>query len=313
MKNIMRMIALLLTAAMLFAMSALAEDEIQLESVQDVMLGSEEDIAAQSASEWWNILLLGGDSRSLEDYGRTDTMIILSVNREESMMKMTSIMRDTWVQLSSGHSEKINAANVFGGPELAMKVVNESFGTDIEHYVLINMNGLVELIDMLGGVTIEVSESERDYTNRYANDYLREVADYQGATCLDQTGLVHLNGLLSVAYMRNRYSDSDFGRVMRQQKVLLALAAQAQEMEVDALMETAEDFFDRIDTNMTSDQLKEIAMAGLVTEIEDVEQFRIPADGSYESGTFSGTWMIRPNFEKNQTLLREFIYGAEQE
>lgn len=311
MNIVKRMLALLLTAAMLLTVPVFAE-EVQLESVKDIEVGSEMD-GKESESEWWNILLLGGDSRSLTQYGRTDTMIILSINREESLMKMTSIMRDTWVQLSSGHSEKINAANVFGGPELAVKVVNENFGTDIEHYVLINMNGLVELIDMVGGVTMEVTPSERNYTNKYAQEYLREVAGYNGKTSLGESGLVHLNGLLAVAYLRNRYSDSDFGRVMRQQKVMLAVAEQAQQMEVDELMGLSEDIFERVETNMTADQLKELAMAGLVTEIEDVAQFRVPADGTYESGMYSGTWMIRPNFEKNQALLQDFIYGVEQE
>lgn len=308
MKTVGRMLALLMMAAMLFSVTAFAgqiDHEPQLDSVEDVEL----DIMPG----WWNILLLGGDSRSLTSYDRTDTMIILSINREENLVKMTSIMRDTWVQISSGKSEKINAANVFGGPELAMKVVNESFGTEIEHYVLINMNGLVELIDMLGGVNLEITEIEREYANRYASAYQKEVAEYDGETSLNESGLVHMNGLLAVSYLRNRYSDNDFGRVMRQQKVLLAAAAQAQEMEVDVLMSLADDLSERIATNMSADQLKQIAMASLVTDIEEVAQFRIPAEGTYESGTFGGIWMIRPNFEKNQALLHDFIYGEIQE
>jgi len=125
--------------------------------------------------------------------------------------------------------------------------------------------------------------------------------------------VVHLNGLLAVSYLRNRYTDNDFGRVMRQQKVLLAAAEQAQGMDVNALMELSDDFISRVATNMTNEQLKEIAMAGLVTEIETVEQYRIPADGTYEDGEFDGTWMIRADFEKNASLLHDFIYGAEQE
>lgn len=288
-KFVKKLVSMLLLAALLVPAAAFAEE---------------------TEGEWWNILLLGGDSRSLEDYERTDTMMILSVNRENSELKMTSIMRDTWVELTSSQSGKINAANVYGGPELAMKVVNESFGTDIENYVLINMNGLVELIDMVGGIDVEVTESERKYTNEYAQDYINSVEAYDGETQLNETGLVHLNGLLAVAYLRNRYTDSDYGRVMRQQKVMLAVAEQAQNMDVDALMELADDFAERVATNMTDEQLKEIAMIGLVVETEDVGQYRIPADGAYESGTFSGTWMIRPDLERNQQLLHDFIYGG---
>ena len=91
--------------------------------------------AEESEGEWWNILLMGGDSRSTNDYGRTDTMMILSVNLEENLVKMTSIMRDTWVSIPGHSSNKINAANVFGGPELAVQAVNDNFGTDIEDYI----------------------------------------------------------------------------------------------------------------------------------------------------------------------------------
>lgn len=294
MKFVKRLLAVLLLAVMLVPAAAFAE---AAETVNE--------------KEWWNILLLGGDSRSIENFERTDTMIILSVNREAGELKMTSIMRDTWVELTSGKKGKINAANVYGGPELAVEVVNKCFGTDIEDYVLINMNGLVELLDMLGGVDLEISESERKYANDYAKHYIAKVADYEGQTVLEQSGQVHLNGLLAVAFLRNRYSDSDYGRVMRQQEVLLAAAEQAQNMEVDALMQIADDIYDRIATNMTNEELKEIAMAGMVVEPVDVGQFRVPADGAFEDGTFGGTWMIRPDLAKNQKLLHDFIYGED--
>lgn len=274
-----------------------------------LMLVSSAAIAEEPESEWTNILLLGGDARSLSDYGRTDTMIILSVNREESALKMTSIMRDTWVELPNGIKGKINAANVYGGPEGAVKTVNECFGTDIDQYVLINMAGLVEMIDLLGGVEIEITESERKYANDYAASYQQEVQKYDGDSVLEKSGLVHMNGLMAMSYARNRYTDSDYGRVMRQQNVLLAMAKTAQEKEVSELMEMVDDFTAFIDTNMTNEELKEIAMVGLVIETEDVEQFRVPADGTFSSGTFDGTWMIRPDLAENAELLKAFIYG----
>jgi len=118
--------------------------------------------------EWWNVLLLGGDSRDMTDYGRTDCNIILSVNRETGEAKMTSIMRDTWVKIPGKGNNKINAANVFGGPELAVQAVNETFDMDIQHYVLINMADMAEIVDLFGGVDVEVSSSEM----KVANDYI---------------------------------------------------------------------------------------------------------------------------------------------
>lgn len=265
--------------------------------------------AEENEGEWWNILLLGGDSRSTSDYDRTDTIIILSVNIDESLVKMTSIMRDTWVNIPGHSSNKINAANVFGGPELALQVINDNFGTEIEDYILINMYDLVDIIDMVGGVDVEVTEAERKYVNSYAQDYLQNISSYSGQTSLNETGMVHLNGLLATAYCRIRYTDSDYVRVMRQQEVLLSVARQVQDMDVNDLMAIVDTLTDKISTNLEPEELKALSTAGLVMEIDDVEQNRIPVDGTFKSGTFDGTWMIKPDFAKNAELLHDFIYG----
>ncbi len=287
--NLRRIVTLLLLAVMLIPFGAVAE--------------SNED-------GWTNILLLGGDSRDASDFnGRTDTMIILSINRDSGEMKMTSIMRDTWVELSAGRKGKINAANVYGGPEMAMRVVNEHFGLDIEKYVLVNMSSLVKIIDMFGGVDIEITEAERNQINGFANEYITVIGDYSGATTMDHSGMVHMNGLMAVSYMRIRYTDSDYVRVMRQQRVLIEVAGTAQNMDVEELMGIADEIFGCIVTNMTDEELKDLAMSALIVEPEYIGQFRVPADGTFESGTFDGTWMIRADFSKNKELLHDFIYG----
>ena len=161
--------------------------------------------AENTADEWWNVLLLGSDDRIVNQYtGRTDTIIILSMNRESGEMKMTSVMRDTWVNYGSGKANKINAMNVFGGPELAMQVINENLGLDIQHYCVINMASLVDIIDMIGGIDIEITDSERKYANHYIEDYLRDIEDYPDAAFVEEIGLVHLNGLQAVAFLRKR-------------------------------------------------------------------------------------------------------------
>lgn len=271
-----------------------------------------EETAAEG--EWWNVLLLGGDSRDMTGYGRTDCNMILSVNRETGEAKMTSIMRDTWVKIPGKGNNKINAANVFGGPELMVETVNQNFGTDIKHYVVINMSDMAEIVDMFGGVDVEVSGSEMKVANDYiadaeANFYNERLESYD-YTRISETGMIHLNGVQAMAYCRDRYTDSDWGRVMRQQEVLLALAAKAQNMELNEVMEKAGTIHGFVNTNLTNDELKDLATTVLASEIAEVEQFRIPADGAYEAGTFSGTWMIRPNLTKCVSDLHNFIYGA---
>ena len=256
---------------------------------------------------WQNILLLGGDARDMEKYDRSDSMIILSINRDENRVKMTSIMRDTWVNFPGMESPgKINAAAVYGGAELAVATVNSCFGTDIEDYVIVNMEDLVTIIDLLGGVDIEITEAERNQINVNARNYTG--AAYRGATSVDASGPVHLNGLLAMSYCRIRAIDSDFERVMRQQRVLLAMADRAQNMELSELTSVKDDIARVIQTSLDDEQLEGLTMAFMVMDVEDVEQFRIPVDGTFESGMFGDVWLIAPDFEQNKALLHDFIY-----
>ena len=271
-----------------------------------------EETETSERDKWWNILFMGGDSRSTEQYARTDCMIIISINEEDCELKMNSIMRDTWVEFPGlGKSDKINAANVFGGPELAMETVNSYFGTEIDDYVMVNMSDLVKIVDMAGGIDIHVTESERNYINQYAQDFLQNIRSYSGAKELTYSGDVHLNGLLAVAYTRNRYTDSDYQRVIRQQKMLMALAESFQNMEVNDLMEIVGDIEACLNTNLETEELKQLAMTGMAMDIEYVEQFRLPVDGTFESGMIDGYWKIVPDFAANAELLDTFIYGEE--
>ena len=280
-----KILAMLIAAIMIFSVAATAEE---------AAFAAAED---QVKSSWENILLLGGDNLNMksENKGLTDSMIILSINRDEGLVKMTSIMRDTWVDFPEiGKSHKINAANVYGGPELSVKTVNSYFGTDIEDYVIVNMDDMAKIVDMLGGVEIKTTASERG-----------EI----GGVYENSAGLTRMNGAQAVAFSRIRIIDSDYSRVMRQQKVLLAMAEKAQNMEVDELMDIAGDVQKIVTTSLEQEELKELATAFMVMDVEYVEQFRIPADGTFQSGTFDGIWMIRPDFEANKSLLKEFIYG----
>ena len=266
-----------------------------------------------SGDAWWNILLIGSDDRNMSQRaGRTDTIMILSVNQEEGRAKLTSIMRDTWVSIPGKSNNKINAANVFGGPELAVQTVNENFGMNIENYVLINMRDMVDIVDLFGGVDLELSSSEvkvaNDYINQYKSETTNEAQPYEDYSLIASEGLVHLNGMQAMAHCRDRYTDSDFGRVMRGQDTLLALATKAQNMTLDEVLGIAGSISQFVETNLTDDQVKDLATTVLAIDPATVGQYRIPADGAYQSGTFSGTWMIKADMEKNTQILHSYIY-----
>ena len=264
--------------------------------------------AEAETGDWWNILLLGTDNRDeQEGYSRTDSMIILSVNTVSGEAKLTSLMRDTWVKIPGHGSAKLNAASVYGGPELTMETISGNFGVEIQDYMLINITGLADVIDVLGGIRIDVTEAERKAINKGVFD----LSSRSGMEKLESSGEdVLLNGNQAVAYSRIRMIDSDYVRTERQRSVLVKLAEKLQEeVNMITIAGTLTTLLPYVETSLGLSDLISLASVGLGMDFDSIGELRLPADGTFESGTYDGVWCIKPNFDKNRALLHDFIYG----
>ena len=266
-------------------------------------------VGALAEGDWVNVLLLGCDSYTTNSYQRSDSMIILSMNPKTEKVKMTSLMRDTWIKDPDvGGNRKLTELTAVGGPLRTMKAINKNFGTDIEKYVLISMNGMAEVIDLLGGIDIEVTEAERKALNKG----LFDLSSLSGMEKLEKSGFVHLNGNQATAFARIRKIDSDYKRTERQRIVLLELAKTLKNnTTLLTLMQVVNVLMKYIDTNMSLDEIVSVCKFGMSADLDNIEQFRLPADGTFKSGMFGKTWCIKPNFDKNAKLFHEFIYGQQ--
>ncbi len=286
------------------------EDEIVVDELIQV---DDYAITEGLPEDWQNILLLGTDNRGTSKYSRTDTMIILSVNAKTGEAKLSSIMRDTWVSLPGHSGAKLNAACVYGGPQLTMRTINEYFDLNIEYYVLVNMRCLVDIVEALGGIRIDVSEAERKAMNALitSDAESEDAGDRAFATSLVSSSgpSVLLNGKQALAYARIRKSDSDYARTERQRKVLVTIAKQLQQENVFALAGIITNLLQYVETNLTFDEIMNLAAVGMQLNVDGMPQLRIPADGTYTSGMLGDVWCIQPNFEENAKILRAFIYG----
>ena len=224
--------------------------------------------AEESESDWWNILLLGTDNRSEDHHGRTDSMIILSVNTKTKKAKLTSIMRDTWVKIDGHGSNKLNAACVFGGPELTMSTINDHFGTNISQYVMVNISGLADIIDLLGGVELDVTKEERDALNKG----LFDLSEYSG---MENGEGVHLNGNQAVAFARIRKIDSDFRRTERQRELLTVIAEKLSENDSLTILAVINKLLPYVQTNISLVDLISLASIGLQMERAAAVRFRL--------------------------------------
>ena len=279
-----------------------------------------------------NILLLGVDNRSVELVsGRADANIICSINTQDGSIKLTSIARDTAVEVPGYKSKKrLNTAFKFGskdgdiakGAELAMKTVNRNFQMNIERYVVVNIHGLADIIEALGGVDMELTKGEAQAIN-YELHVKEPMDDVQRDKLEVADGVQHLDGMEAVTYgrIRNLQGQNDLNRNERQRKLLEALLKKVMEdMDLTKFLNLIETALPYGKTNLTADELLSLgmtvlsgsAMQNLASGGEVVGQFGISMEKQYGYREFNGESLVYISDKRMQTTLtamQEFIYG----
>lgn len=266
----------------------------------DVDLGLSADLPTNRL----NVLLLGVDKEK-DGMQRSDTMIIASIGGDS--VKLSSILRDTWVDIP-GHGEgRINTAYTLGGPELAMRTVNENFGLNIMHYIVVDFTSIVRFADAIGGVEIDITEAEMEQINLNVKDSAR-IFKPLGYTC-DELKVygedTHLNGLQALGYARIRKIDSDFMRASRQRTLMETMLKKIKGNIWNPVMLTRLGVaaFDSVETNLNPVQIISIALKAVGSD--GVRSLRLPVNESYED-TQS---IIKVNdFEMNKHAFRSFVY-----
>ena len=273
--------------------------------------------------EWLNVLLLGSDQREPTEPFRTDSMIICSINKTTGEVKLSSLMRDTAVYFDDlgeySGLYRLNLANYFGGPEYVMKTLNELLKMNLQYYAMVDFNSFATIADALGGIDIAVSKSEMEEINfnlhrqarvAYASG-MSEEEIYATHVYLEEYGEnVHLNGPQALGYARIRKLDSDSARTERQRKVLVALLEKLSSKSPAEVMQIGINLLGYVTTNMSSDDIISVALTVVSSDFTEIEQLRLPVNGTYVLETRDGESMLYDtNWDSNATALYEFIYG----
>ena len=265
-------------------------------------LGLDADTAQKSKdSDITNIALFGIDTRDPDGTsGRSDSIIILSVDQKNNVVKMTSILRDSKVPIDGHGEEKITHAYMYGGPELAIKTINENFHLDIKDYVTVNFSQLADVIDVLGGIDIEITEEERQQINISAN------AEGLSAPEVTESGMVHLNGAQATAYARIRHIDSDIVRADRQKKVLECMLSKVQSMSVFEYPSLLSTILPMVETSLGYTEI--FAFSPMLLGDITIEETSVP--NSEDNAVGGGNpWVWEYDLEKASERMHEFIYG----
>ena len=254
-----------------------------------------------------NILLIGEENVYNDARGRTDSMMILSINTKNKTLKLVSLMRDSYVQIPGYKDNRLNTAYALGGVPLLKETIETNFGIQIDNTALVDFEAFEKIIDILGGVDIEITEKECEYLNN--SNYISE-EDNRILT----PGINHFNGNQALGYSRIRYvtsingESSDFGRTNRHRTVLNALFKEYKDADITDLVKLMNEALPYVTTDITNMQALTYLTAVITMSPDEIETMRIPIDGGYENVSIRKMAVLQLDMEKNREALKNFLY-----
>ena len=266
-----------------------------------------------------NILLVGSDTRSLEERGRTDSIILLSIDKKNKKTIMTSFMRDTYVTFPGLDRDgdgvddmgKINAANVYGGVELLLDTIEYNFDISVDKYFYVDFFSFAKIVDAVGGIELDISDEEAAGMEDPMGEQNNIFGNKKGTDYLDHGGKdMHLNGNQALAYARLRYvGNADFERTQRQRTVISKIIEKAKTLNPIELNDFVETALESLTTNYTSNELYFLSYRLPFIAKYDTEQQRIPEDDTFTYGDHDVGSTLDIDFDKARGTLRKSIYG----
>jgi LCP family protein required for cell wall assembly len=289
-------------AELLYALSREGEDAADFVVLPE---GFEEPAAGLDGT--FSLLLVGVDTDGQGITGRSDTMVLAVVNTRERTVRLVSFLRDLYVRIPGHGNNRLNAAYAFGGPELLVKTLSETFGVRPDAYFAVDFGLMARLVDAVGGIEIYVSPEELPPLNgilEYYN-YQRGLPEQEGR--LEEAGNVLLTGLQAMSFARIRKMDSDFARARRQQAVLRAILSRLGEMDALSLLALVTRFSGEVRTDVTLADALALVREAMPLSGYSLEAMSVPVDGGSRNMMKNGAYFLLPNVRKNTAAIREFL------
>lgn len=267
-----------------------------------------------SQEGYLNVALFGTDNRAGESEGvRSDCIIVASLNNETKEVKLLSVYRDTFLKTGDDIFEKANSAYASGGPEAAINMLNRNLDLDIENYVTVNFLALADVVDLLGGIELELTEEEVVHMNNYCVE-TSEITEKTYERIEPETaGTYHLNGVQAVSYSRIRYTEGgDFKRTQRQRLVIQKIVEKAKSAKLSTINEIIDTVFPEISTSFSSGEIMKLSAGLLKYSIGETEGF--PSDSALPESIpgYSGAYVVPIGLEQNVRRAHEFLFPEKE-
>lgn len=281
-----------------------------------VETGARAQVTSSPVSESYvkNILLIGSDTRD-EENGRSDTMILISINSKTKQIVQTSFMRDSLVNIPGYGYAKLNAAYAYGGAELVMDTIEENFEIKIDKYMRIDFFSFVDIIDAVGGLELTVNDDEAAAMTDPMNEVNDIIGRASGTGNLTSGGTYTMDGVQALAYARIRYAgDGDFDRTGRQREVIEKLIEKFKSLGVFKLNSALETILPELTTNMSKTELYFLCLKAPFMLTYDMKQFRVPygeqGEGYWSYGYLGDQSVLEIDFDRNNSLLKQVIFDG---
>ena len=278
----------------------------EAEQLQTEIIEQTGDITLPNDENVYNLLLIGVDRRDKTWYGNSDSMILMSINKDTKKVHMTSFMRDLYANIPGVGVKKLNAACAYGGGPLVVKTIQDNYKIPIDNYASVDFDAMIDIVDLVGGVEIDISSEEM----RVANGYINEMCGLAGVDAsshqLTQSGPQLMDGYQAVAYARIRYvGNADYQRTERRREVLEKIMKKCSGLGVTELNDLANAVLPEVTHNI--DQSTLLSLIGQLPTIlsYEVVQSRVPYDGMFSS---KGEMLV-PDFTATIQKLQTDIYG----
>lgn len=286
---------------------------IQTKKMKESELGISKEVQNKIGSynrELRNILIMGIDEpENPGEPQRSDAMMIISIDSQNKVIKMSSLMRDTFVDIPGKFTDKLNHAYVYGGPELTLRTVNSAFDMDIRDYILVDYHNLIQIIESVGGIEIDVKPVELPLLNEAILDINRK--ELTSVPYVKTAGKQLLNGTQAVGYSRIRRAgptDSDYHRALRQRYVLKQIFYKMKDMPIYKLPTTASSMGGMVKTTLTTNEMIEIGSQILLDKISTIEESRFPSYNTSKEMNTPRLWYLKYDKEATVEELHNFIY-----
>lgn len=265
-----------------------------------------------------NILLVGTDGENVEKYNRSDSVMLVTIDSNNNDIKISSIARDTYVDIPGHSTEKLTHAYAYGGIDLLKQVFEVNFNLKIDKYIAVNFVSFMDIMDEIGGVEVNIEEKDVEEVNKYIDacyDYYYDRKDEIEKEYITKPGVQRLNGYQALAFSRIRYTDSAYARDNRHREVAESVYKELLKSGPEEYKRCAQIILDNTKTNISPMEMMNLGYTALKINDKSIDQLEFPLE-EYRNGHIISKqkgWVLEWDKEPNLEAWHEFIFGSEKE